>query len=228
MTSQPRPSPEGVDPNALDIPEVFGDPPEGRPRSERFKALDRARPMPGRARLHRRTIDPSQPPVKGIPRLTKEGLLSGTDIYRVDPRGIRYPSPYTDRKVFLTTNDIAQEMQIAPEQAWRWARRWFGALPVGRQGGREIGYRIPLEYRYVARAWVQCMDPNIREKIRWGLVNQLRDYIIVCGDLISTHYTSAEVTERLAALSGATTLSKFMTTIVHVGPIRPEDVELCR
>lgn len=224
----PAPPPEPLDPNALDIPEIFGDPPEGKPRARVRPVLESAIPMRGRVKRERRTVDPSQPPIKGIPRLTKEGLLSGTDIYRVDPRGLSYPSPYTPRSSYLTTNDVAKELAIAPEQVWRWAKNWFGQLPKGRQGGVNIGYRIPREYRYVSRAWLQVMDPNVREKIRWGLVNQLRDYVVVCGELISTHYTGDEVVARIGALVSATTLSKNITTVVYVGPIKPEDVELTK
>lgn len=200
-----------------------------RPRPPGARALRGAVPMAGVAPVRPgRGIDPSVV-VEGKPLLTAQGHLRHPGRYERDPRGLAYPAPGQDPSTYYTTNDIAKILVIDPNLVHKWCRKsWFGPLPAGRQGGTRLGYRIPREYLYIARGWLQTEDLFLREKIRLGILKQLRDFVIICGDLVSTHYTSAEVVSRLESLHLNTSLARCMTVVICVGPIRPEDSHLTR
>ena len=174
-----------------------------------------------------RGVDPSVV-VSGQPLLTAKGHLRHPERYRQDPRGLIYPSPTQDPSTYYTTNDIGKILVIDPALVHKWCKKWFGRLPAGRQGGTRLGYRIPREYLYIARGWLQTEDLHLREKIRAGILHGLRDYVIVCGDMVSTHHTSAEVIARLESLHLSSSLARCITTVICVGPIRPDDAHLTR
>lgn len=140
-----------------------------------------------------------------------------------------YTSPDQPRDTYLTTYDMVEELgewvkdnlpnhKSLPynESIRRWCRKWFGSLPHDRIGGRGAGYRIPVPYRYVARAWWQSQDEAVREVAKRVLLADPKPWIVVVGKFGSTHYSVAEVLERVnQVLSG----QSKQVEIIYVGPM---------
>ncbi len=153
-------------------------------------------------------------------RVANRDPFTGSENYKEDTRGRAYPAISIPDEAYLTTYEVGLILRMYPESVFRWCRNWFGKLPPGRIGGKRMGYRIPLEYLYVARAWKQVEHPKLREQIRWALVDDLKDYVVLCGAVVSTHYTTGDVVERLQQLYNNPMLSQQVTTVVYVGPIK--------
>lgn len=134
-----------------------------------------------------------------------------------DGRGVQY---VTNNFEYLTTGELAAELRMYPETLFRWCRKWFGVLPSGRAGAR-MGYRIPVEYRLVARAWLQTEDPRLREVVRRALVETPRNWVVVVDNVGSTHYSDAEVVGRVESLLRTTAFRHQALWIMYVGP--PDD-----
>lgn len=100
------------------------------------------------------------------------------------------------RDTYLTTTELANELGLWQEQVKRWCRSWFGKLDEGRRGPR-MGYRIPLAYRYVARAWMQVEEPEVRRSLERVLAAEPKDWVVLVGKVGSTHYTLGEALTRL-------------------------------
>ena len=120
------------------------------------------------------------------------------------------------RDSYLTTTQLAKELSLWQEQVKRWCKQWFGDLPPGRRGPG-LGYRIPLNYRYVARAWMQCPDPKIRKELATVLSRDPKDWVVVVGKQASTHYTDSQVVARVTQLLPVATQRSTPLTIVYVG-----------
>lgn len=133
-----------------------------------------------------------------------------------DGRGVRFPSPFEPRENYLTTYEIAKALGQHPETVFRWCRRWFGPLPPGR-GRKHGGYRIPLEYMRVARGYLATQEPALRYTLRKALVREPRDWVLIVGDVGTTHHTLAEVIKKLESLGRSGTLLGKATTLIHVG-----------
>lgn len=131
----------------------------------------------------------------------------------LDPRGVEYVTtdvPYT------TTDALAKELSMYRETVYRWCFRWFGPLPEGRTGAK-MGYRIPLEYLAVGRAWLQTEDPRLREVLRRAIVASPRNWVVVVANLGSTHYSVAEVVGRVESLTKHSTYRGQVVSVVYVG-----------
>lgn len=153
-------------------------------------------------------------------RVQNKDPFAGTENYRIDTRGLRHHRIEEEDWEYTTTWEIAEAIRtVHAETVYRWCQHWFGKLPPGRQGGIRRGYRIPPEYLYVARAWAQTQEVGIRELVRWQLVDDLKDYVVVCGKVVSSHYTAGEVANRLQQLMGNSMMSQQLTTVIYVGPI---------
>lgn len=120
------------------------------------------------------------------------------------------------RDSYLTTTELAKELSLWQEQVKRWCKQWFGDLPPGRRGPG-LGYRIPLNYRYVARAWVQVPDHKIREQLAKVLSKDPKDWVVVVGNMASTHYTDSEVVSRVNQLLVTARQRNLAITLVYVG-----------
>lgn len=106
------------------------------------------------------------------------------------------------RPTYLSTHELAKEIRMYPETVFRWCRKWFGVLPAERKGSQN-GYRIPLEYRRVARVWRMIEHPIVREVARRALVTQPRKFVVVVATIGSTHYSAAEAVNRVESLLGS-------------------------
>lgn len=140
-----------------------------------------------------------------------------------------YTNPSQGRDTYLTTYDLAEELgswirehfpgvRALPhnESVRRWCKRWFGTLPPGRTGGRGAGYRIPPVYRYVARAWWQSVDEQVRAGSLHALIADPRPWLVVVGKFASTHYSKDEALERARQLLQGQ--AKYIH-ILYVGPM---------
>jgi len=130
-----------------------------------------------------------------------------------DKRGVRYVD---DGVPYLTTHQLAKELGMYPETVFRWCVKWFGALPAGR-GGAKMGYRIPLEYRTVARAWLQTEEPRLREVIRRAIVADPKNWVVVVANLGSTHYSGREAIGRMQSLVDSPTFKGSIVSMIYVG-----------
>jgi hypothetical protein len=131
----------------------------------------------------------------------------------VDERGVRY----ADNGVpYLTTHQLARELDLYPETVFRWCRKWFGPLPQGRSGAG-LGYRIPLEYRMVARAWIVTEDVRLREIMRRSIVADPKDWVVVVANVGSTHYTDRETVGRMETLIRHPTFRGHAISAMYVG-----------
>lgn len=129
-----------------------------------------------------------------------------------------FTSTAQDRSTYLTTAQLARELHLWPEQVYRWCVSWFGGLPENRKG-KGMGYRIPLHYRYVARAWLQTQDPELREQVRAAIDDDPKNFVLVVGNHTSTHYSVAEVQERMTQVLPLTERDNVVLHVIHVGPI---------
>lgn len=143
-----------------------------------------------------------------------------------DSRGVEYVTlesvnPHAAR-TYLTTHELAKEFKQYPETVFRWCRKWFGHLPQGRQGGKN-GYRIPLEYRLVVRAWLQTEDVRVREVARRAILDSPKDFVIVVDKVGSTHYSVFEAVERVQALLTHSTFRNHVISLLYVGSDSQDD-----
>lgn len=129
--------------------------------------------------------------------------------YRRTPVPDAWTHPDQDRSTYLTTEQVAKLLgDVSAEQVHRWCRRWFGPLPRGRRG-KGLGYRLPLEYERVARVWRKVEDVQVREVAKRALLANPRNWVVVVGNVGSTHYSAIEAANRveqvtkLAEQSGA-------------------------
>lgn len=160
-----------------------------------------------------------------MPRLDNKGEVVSPPSYSEQPgwwedkRGVRY----VDNGIpYLTTHQLAAELDLYPETVFRWCRKWFPQLPRGRAGAG-MGYRIPLEYRMVARAWLQTEDPALREVIRRAIVAEPKNWVVVVDNVGSTHYTDREVVGRMETLVKHPTFRGHIISTMYVGdPNKPE------
>lgn len=161
----------------------------------------------------------SHPDIPVSVKVQNKDPFTGTEHYKEDVRGKEYPSIEDEDWEFTTTWEIGDEVRSYPETVNKWCKLWFGKLPPGRAGGKRRGYRIPIEYRFVAKAWKQIEEPRQRELVRWALVDDLKDYVVLCGNTASCHYTAGEVEDRLQQLLGNAMMSRQLIVVVYVGPI---------
>lgn len=140
------------------------------------------------------------------------------------------------RDSYLTTYDLRDDLQEwattymprskqFPGDAaiYRWcARDWFGPLPPTRKAGRSNGYRIPLEYRYVARLWHVVEDPRVRAAGLDAILESPKSWLVVVANVGSTHYTQADTMDRIGKVLHRAEDSKLPITVTHIGPMTPE------
>lgn len=131
----------------------------------------------------------------------------------LDSRGVRYVQ---DGVPYLTTHELGKELGMYPETLFRWCVKWFGKLPAGRAGAK-MGYRIPLEYRRVARVWLQTEDPRLREAARRALVADPRPFVVVVANLGSTHYSVPEVVGRVESLQRSDAFRHEIISVIFTG-----------
>jgi len=135
------------------------------------------------------------------------------------PRPDAFTGMVQDSATFYTTYQLAKLLRMSPAQVQRWCRTWFGELPPARKTGKGMGYRIPREYLRVARGWMQSQDPKLREVVRKALIEQPgRDYVVVVGNLGSTHYTYLEAMSRLESVLPRLPNSQHVVSVIYVGP----------
>jgi AraC-like DNA-binding protein len=131
----------------------------------------------------------------------------------VDKRGVRY----VDNGVpYLTTYELAAELSMYPETLFRWCKKWFGVLPRGRAGAG-MGYRIPLEYRMVARLWLRSEDNRLREVGRRAIITDPKDWVVVVDNIGTTHYTDREAVGRMDTLTKHPTFRGQVISTMYVG-----------
>jgi len=121
---------------------------------------------------------------------------------------------FQDRDTYYTTSELARELGVWQQQVYRWAKAWFGKLPRGRTG---TGYRIPKNYLYVARAWMQVEDHDLRNLVTDALAASPKNYVLVVGKVASTHYSVGEVVRRVSELLPVATQHNVPIQIIYVG-----------
>ena len=131
-----------------------------------------------------------------------------------DERGVRYVAGDVPH---LTTWGLAKELDMYHETVYRWAKKWFGPLPEGRPATSNAGYRIPVEYRLVARLWLQTEDHRIREVGRRAIVTDPKNWLVVVDNIGSTHYSGGEAGERVLQLLREPTFKGRIISTVFVG-----------
>lgn len=147
------------------------------------------------------------------PKVVKEGA------HLLTPRPDAFTGVVQDQRTFFTTYQFAKLLRMSPAQVQRWCRTWFGELPPARQTGKGMGYRIPREYLRVARGWMQSQDPRLRETMRKAIVDAPnRDYVVVVGNLGSTHYTYLEAMARLESVLPRLPQKSQVVSLIYVGP----------
>lgn len=133
---------------------------------------------------------------------------------------------------YLTTYDLKEDLfawstrymsstKRAPGDAaiYRWCRRdWFGPLPKARTG-RNSGYRIPPDYRYVARLWHVTEDPRVRAVGMKAILDDPKPWLVVVANVGSTHYTAAEAVRRVESLLYRAEESHLPLTVTYLGPM---------
>lgn len=130
-----------------------------------------------------------------------------------DKRGVRY----VDNGVpYLTTHQLAKEFDMFPETVFRWCRKWFGDLPKGRAGAG-LGYRIPLEYRMVARAWLQTEDPRLREVVRRAIVADPKDWVVEVANLGTTCYSDVQTVATMERIIRTPQFKGQIVSTMYVG-----------
>lgn len=156
---------------------------------------------------------------------------SGIKVGRVSSEGLHkdaWTGPNQDPKTYLTTAQLADNLtrwasnrdrgrKLAhPETIYRWCRKWFGQLPEGRKG-LHMGYRIPHVYKYVARLWWCVEDAQVREVGTRAILEDSgttpKSWVVVVADYGSTHYTGAQVADRVHSLLA---VSEQRQTPIHV------------
>lgn len=131
-----------------------------------------------------------------------------------DERGVRYVD---DGVPYLTTHQLAKELDMYPETLFRYCRhKWFGPLPAGRSGAK-MGYRIPLEYRRVARVHQQTEDLRLREVARRALVVDPKKFVVVVANIGSTHYSVPEVVGRMESLLASDAYRQDLISVIDTG-----------
>lgn len=131
-----------------------------------------------------------------------------------DPRGVEYVT--NPDVLYLTTDQLAKELDMYRETVYRWCSKWFGDLPKGRTGAK-MGYRIPQEYLKVGRAWLQTEDPRLREVLRRAIVAAPRNWVVAVANVGSTHYSDAEVVGRVESLTKHSTYRGQTISVIYVG-----------
>jgi hypothetical protein len=118
---------------------------------------------------------------------------------------------------------MARTKQFPGDAAvYRWCQRdWFGPLPKGRTG-RGGGYRIPPQYRYVARLWHVTEDARIRKAGLAALLEDPRSWLVVVANQGSTHYTDTEAAKRVTQILPVAEHTRLPVTIINVGPMAEE------
>jgi hypothetical protein len=166
-------------------------------------------------------------PAKAV---SKVEVVSDGLIYSTQPDA--YVSRNQSKATYYTTYSLAKDLaewqesskyegnRPYPEQILKWCKTWFGSIPKERIGGRARGYRIPLEYRYVARAWRLIENTEVREVAKKVLLVDPKPWLLVVGKHGSTHYNMEAVLERLRQLGPTIRSQHTVTYIVNVGPIR--------
>jgi hypothetical protein len=143
------------------------------------------------------------------------------------------------RDTYITTQQMADELnklygtEVAYQQVYKWCQQWFGRLPKWRSNPK-MGYRIPLNYRYVGRAWFQTSNPQIRKGAEKVLAEDPREWVVVAVSEIggevattaTTHYTRLEATARADVVletyerSGSSKRNKLVVHVLNVGPVK--------
>lgn len=159
-------------------------------------------------------------PVGPIPELTGD---SHNPKIRVEqrrghgPTSDAYVTADQPRDTFLTTTELAKRLEMWPEQVYRWCVKWFGTLPEGRRG-QGMGYRIPLDYEKVARAWQQVEGPpQTREWLKQTILADPKNWVVLVGNVGSMHYTVGEVVERATQVLSPAQDRKVPISILYVG-----------
>lgn len=152
------------------------------------------------------------------------------------------PDAYTrlnqDRSTYLTTYELAGELKSwmleyghggtlpYPVRILKWCKLWFGELPEERLHGRSRGYRIPLEYRYVARAWTLTENVQVRDVAQRVLLADPKPWVITVDNIGSTHYTHEDVLDRIGSLLLVVESKHGVVSVLNVGPMEELDSEL--
>lgn len=127
-----------------------------------------------------------------------------------------------DPSTYLTTQQLADEMNLSPGQVVRWCHRWYGELPASRKVKGQ-GYRIHPYMRNVARAWMQTEDTEVREAARKALAEGPKDFVVVVAKRGSTHYSVIEALRRVEQVLPHAQRSREPVSVLYVGPTQTQE-----
>lgn len=136
---------------------------------------------------------------------------------RLTTRPDAWTGPLQDPSEYLTTQQLADSLNLSPSQVVRWCHRWYGVLPESRKVKGQ-GYRIHPSYIRVARAWLQTEDTVVREAARKALAESPRDFVVVVANRGSTHYSVIEAMRRVESILPVASRSREPVSVMYVGP----------
>lgn len=157
------------------------------------------------------TVDGPMSP--GVPYLRNPGLYT--------PTPDAFTSIIQDKGSYYTTRQFAVLMGLSDKMVHRWCQRWYGSLPVARQG-KSMGYRIHPFMVRVARGWLTTEDKWMRAAILDAMRASARDWVVIVGKRATTHYTAEEALEAVRKVLMAKG-NKPSISVLYVGDPNDED-----
>lgn len=121
-----------------------------------------------------------------------------------------------DESEYITTTQLGRMLGKDQKHIHRWCQRWYGPLPKTRRG-RKMGYRIHPEMVRVARGWLQTEDDRVRDAIKYALLREPRDWVVMVGNEASTHYTAAEALQRAEQFLLEVRNNPMVISVMYVG-----------
>lgn len=110
------------------------------------------------------------------------------------------PAPPPEVKPVWSTYELADYLDQHPQTVIRWCKQWFGELGKGFNVGRQQGYRIPWQYVYVGRLYVQTDCRPDREAVQPKLLSDPKDFVVRVDDAVYTCYSASEAAEQVVKM----------------------------
>lgn len=93
----------------------------------------------------------------------------------------------------VSVSEIARDVRMHIGTVLRWVHQWSAEDERVDPGGHGVGASMPYSYLYVARAWAQERDTEVRTLMRLMLKDQPTEYVVVVGKSGHSCYTGSQV-----------------------------------